>query len=103
MPRSPISEYRLSPRAQADLSDIWDYTARTWSPSRAEVYLQGLNERLRLLCDHPEIERERLEIKPAVRLHRYGSHLIVYRIEDDHLAIIRVVHNRQHWQALLNE
>lgn len=103
MPRSPIEEYRLSPAAQIDLSDIWDYTVAMWSADQADAYLRGLGEKLQVLCSHPEIARERTEIDPPVRLQPYRSHLIIYRIEDDHLAIIRVVHNRQHWQALLNE
>ncbi len=102
MPRSPIEDYRLSPAAQSDLSGIWDYTAEMWSPDQADAYLRGLGDKLDALCSHPEIARERTEIDPPVRLHPYRSHLIIYRIENDHLAIIRIVHSRQHWQALLN-
>lgn len=103
MPQSSIEEYRLSPAAQRDLNSIWDYTAETWSPGQADAYLRGLGDKLDALCSHPEIARERAEIDPPVRLHPYRSHLIIYRIEKDHLAIIRVVHGRQHWQVLLNE
>ncbi len=100
MPRRPIEEYRLSPEAQSDLNGIWDYTAEMWSLDQADAYLLGLDEKLRFLCSSPEIARERPEIDPPVRLHPYRSHLIIYRIEETHLAIIRVVHNRQNWQAL---
>jgi len=103
MPRRPTDEFRLSPAAQIDLDGIWTYTAETWSPDRADAYLRGLGAKLDALCSHPEIARERHEIDPPVRLHPYRAHLIIYRIEDDHLAIIRVVHKRQHWQALLND
>jgi len=103
MPRNPISEYRLSPAAQGDLNRIWDYTAATWSIAQAEAYVRGISETLAMLVRHPEMARERKEIDPPVRLHRYRSHLIVYRIGADHLAVIRIVHMRQHWQALFNE
>ena len=103
MPGNPTREYRLTPAAQADLGGIWDYTARMWSPDQADTYLRGLGEKFLILCRHPEIARERPEIDPPVRLHPYRSHLIIYRIEADHLAIIRVVHGRQNWLALLNE
>lgn len=103
MPRRPIEDYRLSPAAQSDLSGIWGYTAEMWSPDQADTYLRGLGKKLEDLCSYPEIARERPEIDPPVRCHPYRSHLIIYRIEDDHLAIIRVVHSRQHWQALLND
>lgn len=103
MPRRPIKGYRLSPAAQNDLNGIWDYTALMWSPDQADSYLRGLAQMLDVLCDHPEIARERTEIDPPVRLHHCRSHLIIYRIADDHLAILRVVHRHQHWQALLNE
>ena len=103
MPRRQIKDYRLSPAAQADLNSVWDYTADMWSPDQADSYLRDLNENLLILCDHPKMARERTEIHPPVRLHPCRSHLILYRIEEDHLFIIRIVHNRQHWQALLNE
>ncbi len=103
MPRRPVDGYRLTPAARGDLADIWDYTARTWSTDQANSYLRGLDRKLHDLCRNPEIARERPEIDPPVRLHPYRSHLIVYRIEVNHLAVIRIVHSRRHWQALLGD
>ncbi len=101
MARKPIDEYRLSPAAQSDLDGIWDYTAETWSPAQAESYVRGIAETFAMLLRHPEIAREYTEIDPPVRLHPHRSHLIVYRIEADCLAVIRILHTRQHWQSLL--
>ena len=89
MPRNRMIEhYRLTPAAQSDLDGIWDYTARTWSSAQADTYLRGLAGALDRICQHPEIARERGDVVPPVRLHRFRSHLIIYRIEDDHIAVI---------------
>jgi len=81
MPEPTVVEYRLSPAALYDLDAIWDCTARTWSVSQAETYIRGLVADLDLLVLHLGIARERVEIRPPVRLYRSGSHLIIYRIE----------------------
>lgn len=103
MPQRTLSGYRLSPQARNDLGNIWSYTAQTWSADQADTYLRGLDQKLGDLCLNPESARERKEIDPPVRLHPYRSHLVIYRIEGDQLAVIRIVHYRQHWQLLLNE
>ena len=49
----------------------------------------------------PEMARERPEFDPPVRIHPSAEHLIVYRLEDDHRAILRVLGGGQDWQAIL--
>jgi toxin ParE1/3/4 len=34
-------EYRLTPRAERDLEDIWRYTTKRWSADQAETYVVG--------------------------------------------------------------
>jgi len=103
MPEPKSVEYRLSPAALSDLDAIWDYTARTWSVNQAETYIRGLATDMDLLVQHPQLARERTEIRPPVRLYRSGSHLILYRIEAGWLDVLRIVHARQNWAAYLNE
>lgn len=98
-----VSTYRLRPSAQADLDHIWDYTAREWSVDQAESYLQALGAKLDDLCDYPEVVRERTEVDPPIRLYAFQAHVIIYQIEGDHLAILRILGNRQNWKALLQE
>lgn len=49
----------------------------------------------------PGRARERPEFDPPVGIHPSGAHIVVYRIEGDHLAILRVLGGRQDWQAIL--
>ncbi|WP_394155916.1 type II toxin-antitoxin system RelE/ParE family toxin [Loktanella salsilacus] len=46
---------------------IWDYTLRFWSFGQAETYIREIASDMSLLVRHPEIARERLEIRPPVR------------------------------------
>jgi toxin ParE1/3/4 len=91
----------LLPAAISDLSDIWDYTIDRWSLKQARVYTDGLTDLLNLLCDHPEIAQRYGKSAPTVRVHRYRSHLVIFTADDSRTEIIRVVHARSNWLALL--
>ena len=93
----------FSARADIDRDHIWDYTVEHWSVAQAENYLTGLDHLLRLLADHPQIASERRALVPPVRLHKYTSHLVIFTADDATLMVIRVVHSRSNWQALLAE
>lgn len=93
--------YRLAPAAEADLEGIWRYTAQTWSVTQADRYLDSIEKTFDTLLSMPEIARERTEFQPPVRVYPSGQHLIIYRIEPDYIAILRVLSGRQNWQALL--
>ena len=90
-------------RADSDRDHIWDFTVERWSVAQAETYLTGLDHLLRLLADHPEIARQRRDLVPPVRLHQYQSHLVIFTADDATLMVIRLVHSRSNWQALLAE
>ena len=96
-----LTTFRLTPAAQDDLEDIWLYTARQWSVAQADRYTDILEDTLERLLYMPEMARERAEVDPPVRIHPSAEHLIIYRIEKDHLAILRVLGADQDWRAIL--
>ena len=96
------AQYRLSPAAETDLTDIWRYTAENWSAAQADRYTDALENAFDTLVAMPEIARERPEFDRPVRIHPSAQHIIIYRIRDDHLAILRVLGGRQNWQAILD-
>ena len=93
----------FSAQADIDRDQIWEYTVERWSVAQAETYLTGLDRLLRLLADHPQIASERPNLDPPVRLHKYNSHLVIFTADEATLEVIRVVHSRSNWQALLAE
>ncbi|WP_369984046.1 type II toxin-antitoxin system RelE/ParE family toxin [Sinorhizobium fredii] len=62
MARSSPWELRLTPRARADLEDIWQYTAETWSVEQADRYIESLSGTFEALLAMPEMARERSEL-----------------------------------------
>jgi toxin ParE1/3/4 len=52
-----LSEYRLKPRAIADLDEIWDFTVERWSEAQAERYILGLRDDFDMLADQPLLGR----------------------------------------------
>jgi len=51
--------------------------------------LEELEQHFQLLVESTEL----LQFTPPVRLSHHGIHLIVYHIEDNHIVIIRILHD----------
>lgn len=101
MPANSLTAFRLTPAARNDLEDIWLYTAQQWSFQQADRYTDILEDTFERLLFMPEMARERPEFDPPVRIHPSAEHLILYRVEEDHLVILRVLGAGQDWHAIL--
>lgn len=93
----------LRPSAEADLSAIWLQGASAWGVEQAERYADGLFALFDLLAEFPEMARERAEFTPPARIHPSGSHLVIYRLEEQGVEIIRILHAHQNLLAFLQE
>lgn len=94
---------RLRPAAETDLERIWDYSVGRWSQARAVAYLGGLDAVLGLLAEYPDIARLRQEFRPAVRIHPYREHVVIFLSDDTLIDVLRVVHRRTNWSDFLWE
>jgi addiction module RelE/StbE family toxin len=81
----------------ADLVEAQSYIERD-NPSAPDALAQRVWDAAKNLCDHPEIGR---------RGHIHGTrewpvshtpYLIVYRVKDDAVEILRIWHGRRNWQ-----
>ena len=89
-----MSGYVFSKTAENDLIDIYCYGFLEHGERQAELYQQALKAKCVFLADNPKLYREREEFTPPVRIHSHKKHLIVYIIKDDHILIIRILHER---------
>lgn len=101
MSSAEAKQYRLAPRALADLEDIWRYSAETWSIEQADRYIDELVRIFETIAAMPTLARERSEFTPPVRIHVHENNLIVYTATDDHIAILRLLGGRQDWISIL--
>ena len=96
-----IMPYRTTAQADQDIIDIYLWGCREFGQPQAERYHAGLAAALDLIAENPRIARERHEFTPAVRLHPYQSHMIVYLLDDMGVLVVRVLHGRQDWESCL--
>ncbi|TPW26418.1 type II toxin-antitoxin system RelE/ParE family toxin [Martelella alba] len=90
--------YRLTRKAEGDLIAIYIAGVEGFGIAQAERYHAELGDVFDLLADNPYLARERTELSPPIRVHPHGSHIILYRIEDDSsILIVRVRHAREDW------
>lgn len=86
--------FALSPAAQADLDDIWDYTVDRWGEDQAARYVTDIRDACQGLAAGTRHSR------PSDVRHGYhkclsGAHILYFRIADDGtIIVIRILHQR---------
>lgn len=84
----------FSPAAQADLDEIWDYSADNWGPDQADLYTDRLRDACQALA--AGLKRARtVDVRPGYLKLPAGSHVIYFRDSGDQLEIIRILHGKQ--------
>ncbi len=90
--------YRLTGKAEDDFISIYVTGVRDFGVAQAERYQRDLIETFETLSDNPRLARARQELRPPMRVHPHGSHLILYRIEENgDILIVRIRHAREDW------
>ncbi len=81
-----------SPRAKADLIEIWNYIADD-SENRADDFINTLDKKLQTLAASPYIGRPRTELIDDLRSFPIERYIIFYRVIPQGVEIIRVLHS----------
>ncbi len=89
-----MAKFRFSRRAEDDLLSIASYTLREWGKPQAARYIDELEVWCQKLADNPAIGRACDDIRPALRRHEHGKHVLFYREEHGGILISRILHQR---------
>ena len=87
-----MTGYVLSPRAQADIDDIWKYTAEHWGDEQAARYLREIRRAIETVARNPRRGRPCDDIRAGYRKFPAGAHLIFFRLVEEHVDVVRILH-----------
>ncbi|KAF0184588.1 MAG: type II toxin-antitoxin system RelE/ParE family toxin [Hyphomonadaceae bacterium] len=98
-----MAEYRLRPKARADLKEIWFWTDATFSERQADAYLAALRREFVRLSDDPQRGQGADEAKPGYRKARHGRHIVIFVRTSFGVEIVRVLHQNMNIPAHLKD
>jgi len=81
-------------RADEDLIDIWASIAAD-NPTAADRVLDAIEARWQQLAHHPYSGMARNDIAPNIRHLVVGQYLTLYRVSDECVEVVRVLHGRR--------
>ncbi|MFA6153779.1 type II toxin-antitoxin system RelE/ParE family toxin [Mesorhizobium sp.] len=81
-------------RAEDDLITIWQHIARD-SEAAADRLLDRIEARWQQLTTYPFSGAPRDDIAPGIRHLVVGEYLTLYRVADDAIEILRVLHGHR--------
>ena len=84
----------VSPRAHADLDDIWDYTVQQWGVRQAEIYVRLIKTAVDAISADPKVGRSCDDVRPGYRRYAVGSHVLFYRVTTAAVVVVRILHRR---------
>jgi toxin ParE1/3/4 len=90
-----------APRAKQDLVDIWRYYARVASPEIADNILREIERVADAIGRNPLARRLRKELGLGLRSALVSPHTIFYRTLGAEVQIVRVLHERRDFPAVL--
>jgi toxin ParE1/3/4 len=96
-----MPQLRISPAAARDLDETYIFGTLRYGLSQADRYLERLRQAFELISDNPLMARERIEVRPPIRLLPVGAHHVFYDVVEDAVIIQRVLHRSADWMNLL--
>ena len=89
-----IRTYILSKKAVSDLEDIWHYTVEKWSVEQADRYYNLIFDEIAFICKNENAGKPMEHVRKGYRASKVKSHLIFYKISNNIIGIVRILHER---------
>jgi len=93
----------ISKKAVSDLEEIWLYTVEKWSVEQADRYYNLIFDEINYLCKNSAAGKSMEYVRKGYRTSKVKSHLIFYRILNNTIEVIRILHERMDIENRLND
>lgn len=84
-------KFRISQQAAREIRGIGEYIARD-NPERANSFIDELHGRVREIAERPLSFPPRPDLAPELRCALHRPYLILFRINDDAVEFVHVIH-----------
>ncbi len=99
-----MASLRVSPEAETDLDDIWVYVAKeSQSLERADQLLNRFAAFFARLAENPYLGRRRDDLRPGYRSFPVSDYVVIYRVVDEEVLLLRIIRGSRDISDLIKE
>jgi toxin ParE1/3/4 len=98
-----ILPFVISKKAVSDLEEIWRYTVEKSSTEQADRYYNLIFDEINYICKNIEAGKSMAHVRKGYRASKVKSHLIFYRVLNDTIEVIRILHERMDIENRLDD
>lgn len=96
-----MTKYTLSQKTSKDLANIFQYTYKNFAISQAESYLSELEECFIMLSNQPDLAHKVEDIRKGYFRYLFRKHAIYFKVREEDIFIIRVLHQQMKYELHL--
>ena len=93
----------ISKKAISDLEEIWLYTIEKWSIEQADRYYNLIFDEINYICKNINAGKSMEHVRKGYRASKVKSHLIFYRVINNTIEVIRILHERMDIENIPND
>jgi len=93
----------ISKKAVSDLEEIWLYTIEKRSIEQADRYYNLIFDEINYICKNINAGKSMEHVRKGYRASKVKSHLIFYRVINNTIEVIRILHERMDIENILND
>ena len=99
-----MAKYKLTNKAVADLSKIWEYTYEVWSEKQADKYYDGLISNCEEIAENLDLGKNYKGISKQLLGMKANRHIIFYRtLDNNYVEITRILHEKMDLKKRITE